>query len=126
MTVTTLKITATLTCGADAARVLCFFCCSDPPAFFRTGQGFHVIGLFLHMSCSQYDTRGCSCVFLFLGLLVIFLLFFGILLVYLLRIHVLSDSSILCITSTHSYTRSPLEDSSLFGPSPWKILRHYL
>ena len=24
------------------------------------------------------------------------------------------------------YTRSPLEDSRLFGPSPWKILRHYL
>ena len=30
--------------------------------------------------------------------------------------------------SCHSivYTRSPLEDSRLFGPSPWKILRHYL
>ena len=25
-----------------------------------------------------------------------------------------------------SYTRSPLEDSPPFGPSPWKILRHYL
>ena len=25
-----------------------------------------------------------------------------------------------------TYTRSPLEDSRLFGPSPWKILRHYL
>ena len=25
-----------------------------------------------------------------------------------------------------AYTRSPLEDSRLFGPSPWKILRHYL
>ena len=24
------------------------------------------------------------------------------------------------------YTRSPLEDSRLFGTSPWKILRHYL
>ena len=24
------------------------------------------------------------------------------------------------------YTRSPLEDSRLFGPSPWKILSHYL
>ena len=24
------------------------------------------------------------------------------------------------------YTRSPLEDSRLFGPSPWRILRHYL
>ena len=24
------------------------------------------------------------------------------------------------------YTRSPLEDSRLFGPSPWKVLRHYL
>ena len=24
------------------------------------------------------------------------------------------------------YTPSPLEDSRLFGPSPWKILRHYL
>ena len=28
---------------------------------------------------------------------------------------------------THlEYTRSPLEDSRLFGPSPWKILSHYL
>ena len=26
----------------------------------------------------------------------------------------------------HMYTRSPLEDSRHFGPSPWKILRHYL
>ena len=25
-----------------------------------------------------------------------------------------------------SYTRSPLEIYRLFGPSPWKILRHYL
>ena len=25
-----------------------------------------------------------------------------------------------------AYTRFPLEDSRLFGPSPWKILRHYL
>ena len=25
-----------------------------------------------------------------------------------------------------TYTQSPLEDSRLFGPSPWKILRHYL
>ena len=24
------------------------------------------------------------------------------------------------------YTRSPLKDSRLFGPSPWKILRYYL
>ena len=24
------------------------------------------------------------------------------------------------------YTRSPLEDSRLFGPRPWKILRYYL
>ena len=24
------------------------------------------------------------------------------------------------------YIRSPLEDSRLFGPSPWKVLRHYL
>ena len=29
-------------------------------------------------------------------------------------------------TLTNNYTRSPLEDSRLFGPSPWKILRHYL
>ena len=32
----------------------------------------------------------------------------------------------LCRGSNSSYTRSPLEDSRLFGPSPWKILRHYL
>ena len=30
------------------------------------------------------------------------------------------------LTSSALYTRSPLEDSRLFGPSPWKILRHYL
>ena len=29
-------------------------------------------------------------------------------------------------TQNRVYTRSPLEDSRLFGPSPWKILRHYL
>ena len=29
-------------------------------------------------------------------------------------------------TTASRYTRSPLEDSRLFGPSPWKFLRHYL
>ena len=28
--------------------------------------------------------------------------------------------------TAQDYTRSPLEDPHLFGPSPWKILRHYL
>ena len=39
---------------------------------------------------------------------------------------VVPGSRILRCTSHVSYTRSPLEDSRLFGPSPWKILRHYL
>ena len=30
-----------------------------------------------------------------------------------------------CCAAWH-YTRSPLEDSRLFGPSPWKISSHYL
>ena len=30
------------------------------------------------------------------------------------------------INIMYYYTQSPLEDSRLFGPSPWKILRHYL
>ena len=33
---------------------------------------------------------------------------------------------ILILLSEAFYTQSPLEDSRLFGPSPWKILRHYL
>ena len=33
---------------------------------------------------------------------------------------------VLLILSLLLYTRSPLEDSRLFGSSPWKILRHYL
>ena len=30
------------------------------------------------------------------------------------------------VQGARDYTRSPLEDSRLFGPSPWKVLRHYL
>ena len=26
------------------------------------------------------------------------------------------------VKTKHTYTRSPLEDSRLFGPNPWKIL----
>ena len=32
----------------------------------------------------------------------------------------------LCLAKSGPYTQSPLEDSRLFGPCPWKILRHYL
>ena len=35
-------------------------------------------------------------------------------------------ASYLCHAFYDAYTRSPLQDSRLFGPSPWKILRHYL
>ena len=37
-----------------------------------------------------------------------------------------SSSSSIILNYNCSYTRSPLEDSRLFGPSPWKILRQYL
>ena len=42
-----------------------------------------------------------------------------------MKISIFAASSIVSlqsITAFTSYTRSPLEDSRLFGPSPWKIL----
>ena len=85
----------------------------------------YVLSLLLSLSSLLLSLSSLILLLLLLWKLVVLVYCIASTIIVTITIIIISSSSII-LNYNCSYTRSPLEDSRLFGPRPWKILRHYI
>ena len=65
-------------------------------------------------------------IILLLNMIIVMIIFIMMIMMMMVIRLIVGGEPARCPLFQRPYTRSPLEDSRLFGRIPWKVLRHYL